>query len=586
MDKDRSVTKTECIKNLENLLNSKHCEDALNTFRQGSVKALLEEEALDLIPIVSKFITPQAERESPELIECCQEILEELAMSGNPKEMLVGLLEQAESSIEDFKFKAMLTPIQIVLQRLPGKRGKSLHWVLEVLNVRVKSLPVPKCYNLEKEERKLLDLDPDVVKITLLLSQLIKFYKPFVSEVSLKSLKSKERPVEDKLLNQRDVLTKSLLAFLDHPLAFICLDNKSGDAKSCLRVVSEEIVCFIAQLQSNLMNLFKYVAIVPKSASNNEKSGVSSVAIASFCYLVYAEGIEIHHWPQVFCHEFLLEMCLPVINCILTNRHNFAKHKGLLLGASFLARMPAKQLDTETLDYPDHRIFAQNMINMMIYCNIQEFRILAVNTLQEYISKFNFPARYELMKRLLITNKHPGVQGLLIQSIKSNIIETMAQKPPERCFLGENLDTILSLIVPLVDGPATDLLDQSDRIMATLNFLRFLALADDCDVNATGFWNKITFVENELLNPLLSALDLSRAHYQLKLKSPQETELVIDEASEVTVGGLRLAEMPREQFLQVMHAALNTFDMMEGVLARVVEIINLAKVKGPHAVLN
>jgi len=77
----------------------------------------------------------------------------------------------------------------------------------------------------------------------------------------------------------------------------------------------------------------------------------------------------------------------------------------------------------------------------------------------------------------------------------------------------------------------------------------------------------------EYLKPLKTAINLSRAHYQLKVKENPNNKSDIDEVS-LMVGGQKLPQMTSNQMSEVIRAALNTFDMMECVLCQLNGILD------------
>ena len=60
------------------------------------------------------------------------------------------------------------------------------------------------------------------------------------------------------------------------------------------------------------------------------------------------------------------------------------------------------------------------------------------------------------------------------------------------------------------------------RILAALNLLRYLLLRDPISKNQTGVWSGLDDVESVYLAQLHTGLDLSRAHYDQRLKQVRE----------------------------------------------------------------
>ena len=102
--------------------------------------------------------------------------------------------------------------------------------------------------------------------------------------------------------------------------------------------------------------------------------------------------------------------------------------------------------------------------------------------------------------------------------------------------------------------------------MASLNFLIALLLRDKQNT-IFGLWDLVPDLTNSYLEPLSQGLNLSRGHFKLKLQEPKSAEVTL------MVGGQVLPEMSWEQKNQVIHSALNTFDMIECVLCQLKDLI-------------
>uniref|UniRef100_A0A8C3XLR3 Glomulin, FKBP associated protein n=1 Tax=Chelydra serpentina TaxID=8475 RepID=A0A8C3XLR3_CHESE len=109
------------------------------------------------------------------------------------------------------------------------------------------------------------------------------------------------------------------------------------------------------------------------------------------------------------------------------------------------------------------------------------------------------------------------------------------------------------------------------RIMASLNLLRYLVIKDNEYDNQTGIWTELNKIEQNFLRPLHTGLNMSKAHYEAEIKKSHNSKAVCS----VTVGGEKMPNMTTEMQLQVLRSALFTFDLIESVLARVEELIEV-----------
>ncbi|KAJ8039234.1 Glomulin [Holothuria leucospilota] len=146
-------------------------------------------------------------------------------------------------------------------------------------------------------------------------------------------------------------------------------------------------------------------------------------------------------------------------------------------------------------------------------------------------------------------------------------------------FVAGHLRQIYTAIFHLPQGSQTDLLEESDKIIASLNFLRYLLLRDPKDVDATGIWSVLEQTDKGYLSELITGLELSRIHYKQRaddlLDEKKRAKKAKDaETLSVSVGGQEIGKMPFEQQMQVLTSAQFTFDLMQSLLGRVNEIIS------------
>ncbi|CAI9621019.1 unnamed protein product, partial [Staurois parvus] len=112
----------------------------------------------------------------------------------------------------------------------------------------------------------------------------------------------------------------------------------------------------------------------------------------------------------------------------------------------------------------------------------------------------------------------------------------------------------------------------------SINFLFFFTIVQ------TGVWTELQKTELQFLRPLHTALNMSRAHYEAEIKNTNEKKKGPHSKSvcSVTAGGTKLPDMTPEMQLQVLQSALFTFDLMESVLARVEELIEVKLKSAPE----
>uniref|UniRef100_A0A8B9IIY5 Glomulin, FKBP associated protein n=1 Tax=Anser cygnoides TaxID=8845 RepID=A0A8B9IIY5_ANSCY len=181
-----------------------------------------------------------------------------------------------------------------------------------------------------------------------------------------------------------------------------------------------------------------------------------------------------------------------------------------------LLRMEDNSLLHQYLEFRDFINVPQDLVKVMTLCPIEHLRKKSLNMLQLFIDKFDAEGKYTLF-----------------------------------------------------------------RIMASLNLLRYLVIKDCESDNQTGVWTTLAKIEKNFLKPLHVGLNMSKAHYEAEIKNKRENRREANNSNTVyslTVSEEKMPAMTTEMQLQVLHSALFTFDLIESVLARVEELIEV-KVK-------
>ena len=147
------------------------------------------------------------------------------------------------------------------------------------------------------------------------------------------------------------------------------------------------------------------------------------------------------------------------------------------------------------------------------------------------------------------------------------------------------------------DDFSSDLLDKNDLIFAALNFFRYVIISDPKEKNATRFWDILVVITENFLNPLHKAVELSRAHYKLELVKLKEIivskkmckgqqQRKTKDKSVVSLKVLNdngpMPEMTMEQEHNVIILALQNFDVLESVISRIKELIDLQVLPQPQ----
>lgn len=498
----------------------------------------------------------------------CHAIFSHLLQVCSPKELLLGLLEQVEEADPDVVAEVitlLLTPLQTVLLKLGKRKSLDLGMVLATVHSQVTKLPVPQSRELEED---------DVFGLCRCCAALSRFIRPFVEEIR-ENIKERRVSTEDEL---RVEILKFCMKSLSKPLLDVQLQDADTLDTSPLRDFATDILFTLCSIGETLPDLLSRTLLRKRDVPGFlEEVRYPKESLACLAHLLFVHHIAMDLFPAVLSPVFVLQCNMEYVDLLLSRTEESRLQKGLELYEKTLVRVEDSSLLCDLLELKSFLNVPQNMVRMMTLCPVESVRTKGLSVFQLSIDKFNAEAKYKFFKCMLKTSQHPGVEGFIIKNIKNQIDLALKPNHGNSWFLGKHLLPLLRQVLSLPQGPETDLLHSLDRIMESLNLLRYLLIRDKEWRNETGIWTELCTIEESYLKPLRMGLNMSRAHYEADLKSTKEkknSSTADFKAPDcmVTVGNDTLQNMTPEMQLQVLQSALYMFDLMESVLARIEEI--------------
>ncbi|NWS74484.1 GLMN protein, partial [Crotophaga sulcirostris] len=507
--------------------------------------------------------------------EHCLKILDQLAQLCNPKELFLGLLEQIEQTSGEQVCQIvllLLQPLQTVLLKLQHKKAYSVGLSLAVIMNQLAPLPVP--YTKQQ-------IQEDKLGLCRCCHAVVDFTKPFVNEV----VKNTEKSSEYNDTELKEELLKFCVKSLEYPLLTAQLEQLEGIEEHPFRHFATEIIDILWDIRELIPLVFLHRKVRSLDWENREFADIerknSADSLACLSYLMFVQHFGIDRFPVVFSPSYLLQCNMTHIEALLKRTEESVLSKGLDLFESCLLRVEDNSLLHQYLEFRDFINVPQDLVKVMTLCPMEHLRKKSLSILQLFIDKFNAEGKYTLFRCLLKTSNHSGVEGYIIKNIKDQIHLSLTNMCDNVWFTGHHLISLLDLVLLLPEGAETDLLQNSDRIMASLNLLRYLVIKDCESDNQTGVWTTLAKIKQNFLKPLHVGLNMSKAHYEAEIKNKKENRREAHSSNtvcSVTVSGEKMPAMTTEMQLQVLHSALFTFDLIESVLARVEELIE-TKVK-------
>ncbi|KAM6919714.1 glomulin, FKBP associated protein a isoform 2-T3 [Lycodopsis pacificus] len=529
-----------------------------------------------LPPLIQVLLKKQNEKLSP-----CLAIFKHLLQTCRPKELLIGLLEQLEQDDPDTiaeSLHLLLNPLQKVLLCLGSRKASSLGMTLSSVLDQVAKLPLP--HTKEQEE-------DDVFSLCRCCTDLTDFVKPFVHEAKRHLLNREAQSENTKKMageqgrHEEDELRTELLKFamktLSHPLLELQLKDQDTLAVSPLRNFATEILNTLSALGESVPNLVFQPLLKRKQVPGflEEEVRYPKESLASLAHLVFVHHLAADTFPSVFSSVFSLRCNMEHICLLLSRTEESRIQKGLELYEKSLVRLEDGSLSADLLEIKTFLTVPQNLVKVMTMCPRHDLRTRGLKVLQLSIDKFDTEAKYNFFQYMLNTSHHSGVEGYVIKNIKIQIGSALQPGNSNTWFEGSQLLPLLRKVLSLPDGPETDLLQYLDRIMESLNLLRYLVIRDKVTENQTGIWTELYKIEDTFLKPLRVGVNMSRAHYERELHDTMQTKrgkVKEESVLSVSVGNEKLPNMTSESQIQALHSALHTFDMIESVLVRIEEL--------------
>uniref|UniRef100_A0A2K6GPT8 Glomulin, FKBP associated protein n=1 Tax=Propithecus coquereli TaxID=379532 RepID=A0A2K6GPT8_PROCO len=543
-----------------------HIDQLLEIIQNEKNKVIIKSMGWNLVgPVVRCLLRNDKEDDERKVYLLMLDLLVQLC---NPKELLLGLLELIEEpsgkQISQI-ILLLLQPLQTVIQKLHNK-AYSVGLALSTLWSQLSLLPVP--YSKEQ-------IQTDDYGLCQCCKALIEFIKPFVEEV----IDDKENSLEDENEKLKDELLKFCFKSLKCPLLMAQFLERFEEAgNDPLRCFASAIIGFLSAIGHPFSKMIFSHGRKKRTWDylefEEEEDKQLADSMASLAYLVFVQGISIDQLPMVLNPLYLLQFNMGHIEVFLQRTEESVFPKGLDLLENGLLRIEDNSLLYQYLEIKSFLTVPQGLVKIMTLCPIETLRKKSLAMLQLYINKLDSQGKYTLFRCLLNTSNHSGVEAFIIQNIKNQIDISLKRTHNNKWFTGPQLISLLDLVLFLPEGAETDLLQNSDRIMASLNLLRYLVIKDNENDNQTGLWTELGKIENNFLKPLHTGLNMSKAHYEAEIKNSQENSQEVQKTKDlcsITVGGEDLPNMPPE----VLHSALFTFDLIESVLARVEELIEI-----------
>ncbi|KAM9357998.1 glomulin-like [Symphorus nematophorus] len=515
-----------------------------------------------LAPLVNEVVKKEKS------LDHCQAAITHLTRTCRPDELLHSLLELIEN-IEPGAISetilALVPHLQTVLLHLEERKAACVGLALSALQKQLSKLPVP--YTWQQEEA-------DEYGLCRCCEALTALTKPFIEEVTRKNGNCITTSEDEEL---RTELLKFCMRSLRDPLLEAELNR---DRKSSLWLFATQIMVTLPAIQESLSELLFFNSLKKSTQTDISQSKESRACLA---YLLFVQLITIDSFPAVFSPVFVLQCNMEHINQLLSSKKESHLLKGLALYAKSLENVPDNSLPVSLLELKSFYSVPQNLRQVLTDCPVKHLRDSGLQVFQVFINKLDAEAKQKFFRCMLKTSNHAGVESYIVKNIKNQVEFSMKPCNSNKWFLGDELLSLLGLVFCLPQGAETDLLNSMDKIMESLNLLRYLVIRDKELRSTTDVWEELCRIKEEYLKMLRVCIGISRGYYSAELKALREDQkLKAKEARDaarstrlvksITVKQQKVSNMSPEAQHQVLQSALVTFDLMESLIFRIEEI--------------
>ena len=568
----------------------------------------LVDHTCDTVPGICEMLLPDSSHSSD--VTLVLELIDLLPEVCPSKELFIILLEQMDTFKDNEIFFALLPPLGVCIQKLPSKKHLSLAAALETLSAHITTLPTP---NEPSECIVSLPSGFGIVeqRLAKAISALLDFITPFVNEVLQFCVSKRCQPSAARQILD---ISRCLLGLLSEPLSRInlCESVQEGDSsKTPCRECAERCVSLLVRLQPDIMKLIadaiEHKEVVDRQRNEsmqnrqhasgdlaadeveelyNVEQPLPVIGLAVLLYLVHSEKICNNSIPQVYQHSYLLEFNLHLVETLLTGRAVAVIHKGIILGTSLFTDVCIKSLSGSMFEHPKMLSLLEAVVAAMTSSRVKEVSQSAIRLLHTILKAFSVTGRSRLLEFLFVSCSNENIRGHAVSLLKDEIDEALSSGETSSFLAGNSLNhLLLKVFEPLPGGYRSNLLTSvSNRVMAALNLLRYLVIRDPRKENSTGIWDLLSHIEEKFLQPLRTGIMLCHTDVNAEIEKLKCVEHMStgkqdaddrDKVVEFNIGDKCMPDLTAEQQKDAMHSALVSLDMMESVLCRVEQLINV-----------
>jgi hypothetical protein len=536
----------EFYDNIKTLLENNEIKECSELFYSFESIQQVEDLSWELVNLFSEQIVKHEQINNNEQ---CLTFLRQASLYicgnfGNAKELFLVYLENADSFfVSDVNYCWLIDSLQCLLTRLATK---FIFYSFELALNQLKKNLVKKSFNLK------------------LTNKYVDFLNAFVNYKAD--------------LNMKKLLVNSIVSLFNEPLLTLDL-NKDLDEQDDL---VKKMLNVMNNFDSNYLNLI---------INLHNQTDLNQLGVGSLLYTIYNRKYNLNdkfQLPVVYEAFYELRVLLPVLNDLINQtRSQFGVEKALFIYAIILNRIPVKSLDESVLmDINDLIESIQLLFKVTVFAEHENTRKQAVDVLKLYFNRFNRQGRYAFINYFISDNlKNESlnnyVTSFLVYLFKEELNECLTNNELFYAYhvknvkhINSNFKRTFNLITKLNTFSQNNLVQESSKVIAILNLIRFLLIKDK--QNETGI-NELLIVSDYLneLNKSIAATKSSYSYEQHNMLNKEKSEETSSSSKmEVSTQNGIVNEMTDDEKLLSVKNAIQSIELIESLQTRCVELLN------------
>lgn len=298
----------------------------------------------------------------------------------------------------------------------------------------------------------------------------------------------------------------------------------------------------------------------------------NSIGVVALFHLLFVDGVAWHEIPLVFEQSHLL--------AVLQHHLQVSFHSSSTCITKTNVHV-LSYLISPTCDPFSHvplscvTDISTSVTKIMIWCEDEEVRKLSQDLFVCILQNVDAELRLSMLQSIYQGTQHAGLHGYLIKHVNNALEEVFANgKSSKKIKVGE----LAVLYTKCIVGE-NNVLQESDRYIAGLNFVRYWLLRVMKDTNLSGIWENATKELSKNISIIVKCIDVSKKEIegQLRRLNSSNTEGSEDdfntELLTSLLGGEMSVVLSDDEKREISNKAFLTLDIMSSVIARIDEII-------------